>query len=273
MALLALAIGVPHGSLDHLVTLPRTTPIKMALFIVIYVVVALLAIWAILKWNVVGFILVVLMSSIHFGVGDGAFIAEGDVLTGRTTRFSLWAYAPVAGAIPVLIPLLNDRSTSALMKVNPQLINWDHGYGNKLLVALAIATAFSLSILIIRKRYQDALDICLLLLLAISAPPLVAFATYFGCWHAMRHTARLSSLLPNSQRAYESGRPLKAFSEAVIPGLPAIFGLAIFVLALASISKSALTDHFLWLTLVTIWALTVPHMAVTAKIDRAALKK
>jgi hypothetical protein len=60
--------------------------------------------------------------------------------------------------------------------------------------------------------------------------------------------------------------------NAVIPGLPALGGTLIFVVILSGISKDNLSDSFLWLTLVTIWALTVPHMLVTAKLDRAALK-
>lgn len=63
MAVVALAIGIPHGALDHLVTLPKAQPIKMALFIAIYVAIALAAIWAILQWNVWGFIAVVIMSA------------------------------------------------------------------------------------------------------------------------------------------------------------------------------------------------------------------
>ena len=70
MAALALAVGIPHGALDHLVTLKNSAPLRMALFITLYVCAALLAIWAILQWNVFGFIAVVLMSSLHFGVGD-----------------------------------------------------------------------------------------------------------------------------------------------------------------------------------------------------------
>jgi beta-carotene 15,15'-dioxygenase len=46
--------------------------------------------------------------------------------------------------------------------------------------------------MIIGKRKREALDLTLLLLLAHLAPPLIAFAVYFGCWHAMRHTARLT---------------------------------------------------------------------------------
>ena len=273
IAVLALAVGIPHGSLDHLVTLPKSKPLLMAFFIVIYVAIALAAIWAILQWNVYGFIAVVLMSATHFGIGDSAFIAELDREKGRTGRaIPVFAYASAGGLIPVVIPLVQSRSTEALEKVNENLVDWHYGFTSEIQIIVAAIATISLLILISRKRYRDAVDIALLAGLASIAPPLVSFAIYFGCWHAMRHTARLTSLLPRSLDAYERNNSRRAFVLAVIPGLPALAGTLIFVALLAGFSHTNVSDTFLWLTLVTIWALTVPHMIVTAKLDRAALK-
>ena len=273
LAVIALAVGIPHGALDHLVTLPKAQPLKMAFFITIYIAIALAAIWAILQWNVWGFIAVVIMSATHFGIGDSAFISELNHLKGNTSsKLPVWAYAPAAGLLPVVIPLVNSRSTEALTKVNAELINWHYGYTSEIQIAVAAIATLSAMALITRKRYRDLLDVALLATLASVAPPLVAFAVYFGCWHAMRHTARLTSLLPRSLDAYERNNSRRAFVLAVIPGLPALAGTLIFVALLAGFSHTNVSDTFLWLTLVTIWALTVPHMIVTAKLDRAALK-
>lgn len=273
MALIALAIGIPHGALDHLVTLPRTKPLKMALFIAIYVAIALIAIWAILKWNVWGFIAVVLMSSLHFGIGDSAFIQElTHIEGGSRSKLTSLSYAVAAGFLPVVIPLINSRSTEALEKVNTSLVDWHQGLQSELLTACLILAALSSLILIMEKQWRDLLDLSLLAALVAFAPPLVAFATYFGSWHAMRHTARLTSLLPKSLYYYSEGDSRRAFLSAVIPGLPALFGTFIFVIGLALFGQESITDRFLWLTLVTIWALTVPHMIVTARLDRIALK-
>lgn len=274
IAVIALAIGIPHGALDHLVTLPRTNPLKMALFISIYVAIALVAIWAILQWNVWGFIAVVMMSSLHFGIGDSAFIAELNNLNGgKRSQLATWGYAVVGGFVPVVIPLINSRSTQALEKVNPVLVDWHHGLDSELLIAVALLSTVGLLILARERQFRDLIDLLALIALVSFAPPLVAFATYFGCWHAMRHTARLSSLLPQSQLKYSEARSLQAFLKAVIPGLPALAGTLIFVLLLAGFMRESITDKFLWLTLVTIWALTVPHMLVTSRLDRIALKK
>ncbi len=274
IAIAALAVGIPHGALDHLVTLPRSKPAKMALFIAIYVAIALVAIWAILQWNVWGFIAVVVMSATHFGIGDSAYIAELNQLSSKKrSQLATWSYAVVAGCVPVVIPLINSRSTEALEKVNPVLIDWHHGFDSEILIAIALLTTLVILILVRERQYRDLFDLICLITLVSVAPPLVAFATYFGCWHAMRHTARLTSLLPKSLSFYSQGRSLKALQMAVIPGLPALVGTFIFVLVLAAFARESITDKFLWLTLVTIWALTVPHMLVTSRLDRIALKK
>jgi Brp/Blh family beta-carotene 15,15'-monooxygenase len=270
IAVVALAIGIPHGALDHLVTLPKAQPKKMALFIVIYVAVAIVAVIGILKFNTVGFILVLFMSAVHFGIGDAAFINEIDKRQDSSQKLNRWFYIPAAGFTPVFIPLVNSASTQALASVNPALINWHKGFDSEILFIVSSFTAVAIVVMGFTKRYREAFDLTLLLLLAHLAPPLIAFAVYFGCWHAMRHTARLTLSLPKSIENLTQGMLRKAFSQAVIPGLPALIGTFV-VAGILALSGKDFTDEFFWMALVVVWALTVPHMAVTAKLDRAAL--
>ena len=270
IAVIALAIGIPHGALDHLVTLPKTEPKKMALFIIVYVAVAIVAVVGILKFNIVGFIVVLFMSAIHFGIGDAAFINEIDKRSEGTKKLNRWFYIPAAGFTPVFIPLVNSASTEALASVNPSLINWHQGLDSQILFTITVFAILAIGVMVFDKRYREALDLIVLLLLAHLAPPLIAFAVYFGCWHAMRHTARLTLSLPRCVENIAQGMLRKAFSNAVIPGLPALIGTFV-VAGLLAISGRDFTDEFFWMALVVVWALTVPHMAVTAKLDRAAL--
>ena len=270
IAVVALAIGIPHGALDHLVTLPKAQPKKMAIFIVVYVAVAIVAVIGILKFNTVGFILVLFMSAVHFGIGDAAFINEIDKRHDSSQKLNRWFYIPAAGFTPVFIPLVNSASTQALASVNPALINWHKGFDSEILFIVSSFTAVAIVVMGFTKRYREAFDLTLLLLLAHLAPPLIAFAVYFGCWHAMRHTARLTLSLPKSIENLTQGMLRKAFSQAVIPGLPALIGTFV-VAGILALSGKDFTDEFFWMALVVVWALTVPHMAVTAKLDRAAL--
>ncbi len=86
----------------------------------------------------------------------------------------------------------------------------------------------------------------------------------------MRHTARLTLSLPLTKQNLSEGKLNKAFLNAVIPGLPALAATFAVAGGLA-ISGNDFTDEFFWMALVVVWALTVPHMAVTTKLDRAAL--
>jgi Brp/Blh family beta-carotene 15,15'-monooxygenase len=270
IAVIALAIGIPHGALDHLVTLPKAQPKKMAIFIVIYVAVAVVAVIGILQFNTFGFIIVLFMSAIHFGIGDAAFISEIDRRTQPQSKLNRWFYIPAAGFTPVFIPLVNSASTEALASVNSALINWHQGLDSQILLLVTSFTVTAIAVMAFSKRYREALDLTLLLLLAHFAPPLIAFAVYFGCWHAMRHTARLTLSLPRSIENLTQGMPRKAFSNAVIPGLPALIGTFV-VAGIMALSGRDFSDEFFWMALVVVWALTVPHMVVTAKLDRAAL--
>ena len=270
VAVVALAIGIPHGALDHLVTLPKSQPSKMAIFIVIYVAVAVVAVVGILKFNTIGFILVLFMSAIHFGIGDAAFISEIDKRTHPERKLNRWFYIPAAGFTPVFIPLVNSASTEALASVNPALINWHQGFDSEILILVSAFAVLSIAVMFVGKRKREAVDLTLLLLLAHLAPPLIAFAVYFGCWHAMRHTARLTLTLDSSQRAFASEDSQSAFVRAVIPGLPALAGTFLIAGVLALLGNE-FNDDFFWMALVVVWALTVPHMAVTAKLDRSAL--
>ena len=270
IAVIALALGIPHGALDHLVTLPKSKPTVMALFIAIYVLVAIVAVIVILKFNVIGFIFVLLMSATHFGIGDAAFINEMDRRGGRKKALPRTIYAVAAGATPVMIPLVNSASTDALAQVNPALIDWHQGFGQEILYAVSGFALIAIVTLFLSHRKRESLDIALLLALSLIAPPLIAFAVYVGCWHAMRHTARLSLTLESSQRAFASGDSQRAFTRAVIPGLPALAGTFLIAGVLALMGNE-FNDDFFWMALVIVWALTVPHMAITAKLDRSAL--
>jgi len=270
IAVTALAIGIPHGALDHLVTLPKAQPKKMAFFIVVYIAVAVVAVIGILQFNTIGFIIVLFMSAIHFGIGDSAFINEIDKRSDAERKLNRWFYIPAAGFTPVFISLVNSASTEALASVNPALINWHQGFDSQILFAVTAFAVLAILVMIIGKRNKEALDLTLLLLLAHLAPPLIAFAVYFGCWHAMRHTARLTLSLPRSLENLNQGNLRNAFSQAVIPGLPALIGTFVVAGAMA-LSGRDFSDEFFWMALVVVWALTVPHMVVTAKLDRAAL--
>ena len=270
LALVALTVGIPHGAVDHIVTVPKFRTVKMALFLTGYLAVTGLVIWFILSANLLGFQLVVLMSAIHFGIGDASFISEIGKRSDGADFPKHW-YAFAAGFTPVVIPLVNNQSAAALNAVNPSIADWAFGF-SPILFGLFVGINVSVTLLLlVKKRNQEALDLALLLAISLIAPPLVAFAFYFGLWHALRHTGRLTLELPASQRAHERGRPGLALWQAVYVGLPALVLVLGFTVWLGFSTGFDLPTEFLWYLLAVIWALTVPHMALTARLDAKAL--
>jgi len=274
LAVIALAIGIPHGAIDHLITIPRDSTKRFVGFIVIYTLIAVVAALAIAQWNLVGFQLVVLMSALHFGFGDSAFANESQAAAEKNgySNLVLASYAIPAGFLPVVLPLTDKRTLDVLQELNPALINWAGAFTELLRNSTLAVAVISFLLLIVIKNYSLALDLALLLALSFFAPPLVAFAIYFGLWHAIRHTARLVPKLPSAMQRVASGKPLASFFAAVIPGLYAILGIFIIGIFFVARGTTDVSRDFLWVILVIVWALTVPHMATTAKFDLRAFK-
>ena len=274
LAVIALAIGIPHGAIDHLITIPRDSNKRIIGFIAVYTLIAVIAALAIAQWNLVGFQLVVLMSALHFGFGDSAYANESQAAASKNgySNLILASYAIPAGFLPVTLPLTDKRTLDALQELNPTLINWAGSFTELLRNSTLAIAMFSILLLIVTSKYSLALDLVLLLALSFFAPPLIAFAVYFGFWHAIRHTARLVPKLPSAMQKVASAKPLAIFFAAVIPGLYAILGIFLLGIFFVARGTSDVSKDFLWVILVIIWALTVPHMATTAKFDLRAFK-
>ncbi len=274
LAVIALAIGIPHGAIDHLITIPRDSKRRFIAFIAIYTLVAIIAALAIARWNLVGFQLVVLMSALHFGFGDSAYANESRAAEGKHgySKIAIASYAIPAGFLPVVLPLTDKRTLDVLQELNPTLINWAGTFTELLRTSTLVLAILAISLLLITRNNSLALDLVLLLALSFFAPPLVAFAVYFGLWHAIRHTARLVPKLPSEMEKVSTEKPLAIFFTAVIPGLYAILGIFVIGIIFVARGTTEVSRDFLWVILVIIWALTVPHMATTAKFDLRAFK-
>ena len=272
LALIALAIGLPHGAVDHIVTVPKIFGLKMSLFLSAYLFVVAVAIFCILAQNTLGFEVVVVMSAIHFGIGDAAFISEIDRRSKPTARFAKLPYVIAAGFVPVVIPLVNSESSQALQRVHANLVTWDLSFAPIIFALVLVVAGVSIVVMALTKRFGEVIDLSLLVALALLASPLVAFAFYFGLWHALRHTGRLTLELPAAKKQHEAGRPAGAFANAFMAGAPALVLTIGFTVVLGLSRGFDFGQDFLWYLLVVIWALTVPHMLLTARIDARALK-
>ena len=275
LALVALAVGIPHGAIDHLISLPTHSLKKLIIFISAYVALAVVSGAAIFQWNVLGFQIIVLISFLHFGFGDASFLAELRASLGQRARTPIhhYLYAITSGALPVLLPLTSDQTKSALKEIQPEITNWAGSFVSTIRITLLILTGVTLLHCAAHKEWRDGLDLTALLFLSLLTPPLVAFGIYFGCWHAARHTARLTSLLPSSKQLTDDGRYGRAYLAAIYPGLPALVGACVLALVLVLKWNQDFSNTYFWNLLVIVWALTVPHMMATARFDIKFLVK
>jgi Brp/Blh family beta-carotene 15,15'-monooxygenase len=275
IALIALFVGIPHGAIDHLVSIPSKPIGRFILYIGIYVCIAVLSGWLIARWNVRGFQLVLIMSSLHFGYGDAAYRNEWREVSAQVK--SSWLietlYAIPAGFIPVILPLTDPHAGDALHRIHPSLATWAGTHSQDFRSVTLVTALLAILILVLRKSFPFAIDLCLLIALALIAPPLITFATYFGFWHAARHTARLVLKLPRSEELAKAGKGLLALWGAIFPGLYAVAGTAAVAVGLMLFDRHGFKSSLLWATLVVIWALTVPHMLSTSRFDLRALRK
>lgn len=273
IALSALALGIPHGAVDHLVALPSRPRSRLIIYMGIYVVLAACAVVFIAHWATLGFQLVLIMSGLHFGFGDASFKNEELEYSGkeRNSLATEIIFAIPAGFIALLLPLTNSQTTSALARINEDIVNWAGGYSHLLRMATLTTALLSLGCLALLKKFDLALDLLLLLLLGLLTPPLITFAIYFGCWHAIRHTARLIPKLHKAQNLADAHDLWGALRAAVFPGLYALIGTVCTAAILMVFSPTNFSSSLLWSTLVLVWALTVPHMLTTARFDFSAL--
>ncbi len=274
IALLALALGIPHGAIDHLITLPSTPRSRFALFILGYIAIAVLAGFGIASWNLHGFQAVLLMSALHFGIGDAACANEWRDAQGLSRRpwFVEILYALPAGLMPVVLPLTDSRSLSALNRINASLGNWAGSHGSAIRQATLVLAVLGLLIALGVRATDFAIDLILLALLSEITPPLITFAVYFGCWHAVRHTARLVPKLPRALKAASENQSRQAYAAAIIPGLYAVVGTLALGGALMIWDPQSFGSGLFWSTLVIVWSLTVPHMITTARFDWRAVR-
>lgn len=261
LALLALAVGIPHGAVDHLTLARQLTVGERLLGAVAYLALAAAAAAAILTWPGLTFLAVIAMTVWHFGTGDVEARRE---LEHRPPiiGFSRIPYAIALGSAPVLLPLTSPAAGATLTAIEPRLATM-MGSESVLVARYSVLLLIVLCLLwlIQRADLRGALELGALAVLGLVASPLIAFAVYFGFWHALRHTARLAEVTSGSIT-------LRSLATTSLGGVPSVVGfLAVVVLLLGFMDRADIMGPALWLGLALVWGLTVPHMLLVARFD------
>lgn len=263
--------GVPHGAVDHLVATRLTRGRPLALVAVAYAGVAAVA-WALMTWaGPIPLLVVVALSAMHFGLGELEVTRQ---VTGwRPDRLPSIAIV-IAGSGTLTLPLArsSDQFRAVATAVSPDLAALIDAAPIRigLVAAWVVAAAIAGTAALWSGRPAIVVDIALIGALGLIAPPLVAFAVWFGGWHALRHSARMMTVEPGCAALLAAGQRRAAVRRLVkLAALPSIAALsAVAVLGWFTLSApdpTTIVAEVLRLLL----ALTVPHMLVVAWLDRS----
>jgi Brp/Blh family beta-carotene 15,15'-monooxygenase len=264
-----LLAGLPHGAVDHLVPgyrLGWRLP-ALGLFALGYAALAALAWLGFHAFPAVALAVFVLVSAWHFGSGETAF---ADLRAGVPVRRRVLP-AAVVGAVVLLLPLARGTGTAAGRQLLAALVPGADGRlpGVVPLVVLVVVVPAALGLaglLLLHGRRLEAGELALLIAVALLVPPLAAFGVYFGCWHALRHTARVLAEDPANAGDLAAGRlarPLGRFARAAaLPTAAVLAALAVLWSAAGGWRGLVVTD------LPLLAALTLPHVLVVGWLDR-----
>ncbi|SDM29424.1 beta-carotene 15,15'-monooxygenase, Brp/Blh family [Geodermatophilus siccatus] len=262
-----LLLGLPHGAVDHLVPGFRLgwRLRVLAGFAAGYAVLAAAGWLAFRAAPGAALLAFVAVSVWHFGSGETAF---ADLRAGRPVRHRVPA-AVVVGALVLLVPLVRgaEETAAVVAAVVP-------GSGGRLPPQLAAvvlgvvlpATAVLAGTLVAARRWLDAAELGVLTALVLVVPPLAAFGVWFGCWHAVRHVARVGAEDPGNRAdlvAGRLGRPLRRFAvQAALPTAAVLVVLALLWSTADGWRAFVATD------VPVLAALTLPHVLVVGWLDR-----
>lgn len=261
VAIIAVAIGIPHGAVDHLTLATSLTWRTAVTRGSVYLVVALLSATAVILFPGIAFIAVLAMTVWHFGAGD---VEASRELGGAPpeTGVTRIMHSIAAGSAPVLLPLTSPAAVSTLSAIQPRLAQvFSPALITGVRVAVLALVIITLLVLIQQGRMRAAVELVALAALGFFVAPLIAFAVYFSFWHSLRHTARLAEYRFGTVRPRSIGR-------IFIQGLPALVGTILVVAVLVAFASSlSISATWLWFGLALVWGLTVPHMAMVSFFD------
>ncbi|MFM7188689.1 MAG: Brp/Blh family beta-carotene 15,15'-dioxygenase [Armatimonadota bacterium] len=243
---LILFLGVPHGALDLLYlrkVLGIKSPLTLGLSMLAYCSIAGL-VFALWKLSPLLFLLFFLLAAaLHFS-GD---LEKAHSITRATVGIGVivWPSLFHGDELTNLYSLLTNQTTAeSVVRISYVLA----------LLCLGLVLV-GLFLELRRQRTAEAGEMCAAMLLALVAPPLVAFACYFCFMHSARHIVRTSQLIPLARRAFV----LECVAPMVAVLIIAIMGWKIQ-------SHLSLDARVIQTLFVLLAALTAPHMVIVEPI-------
>ena len=253
--LFIMLVGLPHGAGDGLLAFKNFKPTSKGwvVFVSSYLAIVgmVVALWYV--YPVLGLLLFLIQSCIHFGLGD---VSASDLIARGTqsqNRLHHWARIIAMGGGPVLlIPLFHPIPVNdVFVLMSGQAASYLIIYVIFLLPVWLAAFGIMLSYLPKTGGRETAL-LLLLVGLYFILPPLWSFAIYFCCVHSLRHFVVLNTQIDGG--LVKSGHLGQILMFSALPiGVIFLFALQ----AQAHFTEALTAGLFIGLA-----ALTVPHMVL-----------
>jgi beta-carotene 15,15'-dioxygenase len=247
LAVLIIALGVPHGALDTIFArqLYGVHSVRGWLgFVLLYLVLAALVVglWLLMPFAFLAGFLVI--SITHF---------SGDPCEGTPMPLRIL----YGGAIIILPNLLHSSEVTRIFSflVNSdaaeRMVWWLHGLAVPWASCLVLAAVYHL-----RKDWLTCVEIACVGLLAVLAPPLVAFTVFFCGMHSARHIMRTFDYSGKSSAYLLIASALGPMSAIVTVSFGAWFVFR----------DTPLDARIIQIVFIGLAALTVPHMALVEQV-------
>ncbi|PZF59472.1 beta-carotene 15,15'-monooxygenase [Curtobacterium sp. MCBD17_013] len=287
-ALSLVVFGLPHGALDHLVPvrMRATARAPLSVFVVVVAYLVLGSATAVLWWAapLVGFAGFIALTWFHWGQGD-LWVRQSVETRPASVPLAVGTVV-VRGGIPMLVPFVTQPAvyrqvlldTAGVVRHVPP---GDVAAVFQPTVRVAVGVVFAATVLLTvlaeacsarahpaqRRAFGRDLGATLFLVAFFAVVPAVlAVGLYFCLWHALRHIVRLELLDPASASDLRAGRPVRPFLRFARDAWPVTAIATAMLVALALLRRGEGSPLGVYLALIA--ALTVPHVAVVAWMDR-----
>ncbi|MBC8142543.1 MAG: Brp/Blh family beta-carotene 15,15'-dioxygenase [Armatimonadetes bacterium] len=292
-ALSVVFLGLPHGAWDHRVLAAVRGDVltlrHLSLVCGAYIV-PMLAFGA-LFFALPGaaFIAFILLSWIHWGQGDAAYIRDAFPGYKAVTVWLVWL---VRGGAPIVLPVLRFPETFARiargvvglfvpqseMGANDWTLSPVAANAGLIVLGALVAVYVLLALRRIRTHRaavtHDVGEIALLYIVFALSDPLLAVGVYFCFWHGLRHIGRLLLLDKVSAGLCAGGRVWAAGARFVGQCLPILLAsllilAGVYLWAIRAAPGGGNGDTALSVYLALIACLTFPHFLLVCWMDAA----
>jgi beta-carotene 15,15'-dioxygenase len=257
LLLLSCTLGVFHGALDGSILLRQFQPMPRALsWGLAYLIAVVLLGIGLLPYLELTVLLLLALSVWHFGEVYGRALPP--------YRGAALATRLVAGGAPVMVPVLTSANQLTVLSqawASPHQPWLMHTWTVTAWVWIALLTGYVMWCAVRRTRLPQWLlgEVILVVALNFLLTPAMAFAIYFGLYHALGHVWRvLHAVTSFDKSAFRTVTVILALTVLLAAGLLGLMASSLQV-TLATSPQFHLSLLVHWL-IVGLTALTIPHL-------------